>query len=169
MSILEIFRTRIELISTIQSAIASTFKGYSNSAIISKTAFLKNQKASLDVSVLGVIWLTDEQNKKTAISLGFSEATFKKLYENTFNEQIIGIDEENKDLAGELVNIIFQTVDPELRIHDFKFNPSLPEVLTGKGIEDWSSICDDVTLVLPCAIGNDIFYFELSEVKGAMC
>jgi len=83
-------------------------------------------------SVFGMLDLKEENNT-SVLSLGFAHAVFVKIYENMFQEQLTEVSLETADLAGELINIVFQSIDPELRKRGHRFETSLPKVLTNAG------------------------------------
>lgn len=164
--IIKIILDKQEIVSAIQTAIKQTLQAYANSVISEKTIFVKVKNSNFNLNVIGTIRLNDQVAKQTSVflALGFSETIFRKIYENTFKEKLNRIESEHHELAGELINIIFQTIDPELRNHGYLFNAELPQVLSGSKLDEWSRIDSKTSLILPFEIDGDTFFFELSEL-----
>jgi CheY-specific phosphatase CheX len=168
-SIIQIIYEKEEIIVAVQRAMVNTLGSYSQSVITANPVFLKNNHTRFDIKVVGTINLLEQKSGKSILLiLGFGELIFKQIYENTFQEKIIDIDHENQELAGELLNIIFQTIDPELQKHDCIFTASLPEVFSGVKLDHWLKVNGkaSLSLVLPFSITTNEFYFELSELQS---
>lgn len=168
-SIIQFVHSNNEIISSVQNAIINTLNSYSQSAVKASPAFIKNNHIRFDIKVVGAIKLREQNIGKTIfLILGFAEHIFKQIYENTFQEKIIAIDRENQELAGELINIIFQTIDPELQKHGCVFNANLPEVFSGEKLVYWlkTNNMSALSLVLPFTIATNEFYFELTEITS---
>jgi CheY-specific phosphatase CheX len=166
--IIQIICDKNEIIFAVQNAMINTLGSYSQSAITAMPVIIKNNHTRHDVKVVGTINLLEHKSEKNIILLlGFGESVFMQIYENTFQEKIVGIDCINQELAGELLNIVFQTIDPELQKHGHIFTASLPEVYSGENLVHWqkSNSRSALSLVLPFSINNSEFYFELSEIS----
>jgi CheY-specific phosphatase CheX len=163
--IINLIFNKQEIAIAIQTAIKNTLQGYANSVILEKSIFVKAKNSNLNLNVVGIIRLNETiaPKKSVVLALGFSEKIFRKVYENTFKEKLHRIESEHHELAGELINIIFQTIDPELRTHGYLFNAELPQILTGSKLVEWSRTDAENSLILPFEIDGDTFFFELAE------
>jgi CheY-specific phosphatase CheX len=164
MSIFEIIQSDPDLVRLIQEAVFNTLKVYACSDIHIKPLFTKEHKSSFEVNIIGMLRLTSKEGEDL-LAIGFSELAFMTLYQNMFNEQQAAISSDNKDLAGELINIIFQTIDPELRKKGYNCEVSLPEVLMGADLEKWSHTLVKESLVLPFATANGDLFFEIPDLR----
>ena len=164
MNILNTIKSDSRIISVLQEAVVLSLRGYANAEVVSAPAFFKAETNLGDYKLVGLIRLSSEDHE-AVLALAFSESMFFKLYENIFHEKPTAVTGENQDLVGEIANIVFQTADPNLRKLGIKFSPSLPEVLTGQKLEDWKVLATGNSLVLPFAIGNEQFCFDLIEMK----
>jgi CheY-specific phosphatase CheX len=165
LGILKLIQSRDEIILAMQAAIVNTLKLYAGSVILAKPVFIKPRVSNHGLALVGQIELTDRYNKKIILALGFPQEVFSIIYENTFQEKIDEINSETQELAGELINIIFQTIDPELRVHGHEFTASLPQVLVGQSLIDSLQNNNTSSLVLPFAIEAGSFYLELAEIN----
>ena len=164
MSIFQIIKSDPDLVRLIQEAVFNTLKVYACSDIVTKPLFHKKHDCSFEVSIIGMLRLTS-QNGDDVLAIGFSEQAFMTLYQNMFNEQPEAISSDNQDLAGELINIIFQTIDPELRKKGYHCEVSLPEILTGLDLDKWSQVLVKESLVLPFATTNGDLFFEIPNFE----
>ena len=164
MSIFQIIQADPDLVLLIQEAVFNTLKVYACSDIETKPLFHKEHDSSFEVSIIGMLRLSSQKGDDL-LAIGFSERAFMTLYQNMFNEEPEVISSDNKDLAGELINIIFQTIDPELRKKGYFCEVSLPEVLTGTDLEKWSRFLVKESLVLPFATANGDLFFEIPNFK----
>ena len=164
MSIFEIIQSDPDLVRLIQEAVFNTLKVYACSDIHIKPLFNKEHQCSFEVNIIGMLRLTSNEGEDL-LAIGFSELAFLTLYQNMFNEQPVAISTDNQDLAGELINIIFQTIDPELRKKGYSCEASLPEVLIGADLEKWTHVLVKESLVLSFATANGDLFFEIPNLR----
>ena len=142
-----------------------TLKHYASSHIDPQPHFYKSHTADFSISVIGTLVL-QEKDHTSVLALGFSHEVFVNIYEKMFQEKLTEVSSDTADLAGELVNIIYQSIDPELRKLGYSFTTSLPKIVTRSNLHEWTSISVEQSLVLPFSTeGGDIF-FEIFETKG---
>lgn len=153
-----------KLLASIQDAITHTLQVHTNSRIQAGNSFVRT---SSDQQKLGVVGLVRIQcpNGSAVLAVGFSENAFLQVYKNTFREDLGEITLETADLAGEIVNIVFQIIDPVLRSRGLEFEVSFPETMIGPSLELPASQPYAKSVVLPFQAGNDQFYFEIAEAS----
>jgi CheY-specific phosphatase CheX len=164
MSIFEIIQSDPDLVRLIQEAVFNTLKVYACSDIHIKPLLNREHQSSFEVNIIGMLRLTSKEGEDL-LAIGFSERAFMTLYQNMFNEKPVAISPDNQDLAGELINIIFQTIDPELQKKGYSCEASLPEVLLGADLEKWSHVLVKESLVLPFATANGDLFFEIPNLR----
>ncbi len=165
MTLFEVVTSHPEMIRHIQESVYAALKVYASSEIIPKPHYLKSHAADFEVTVIGMLELT-KTGATSVLALGFSHEVFVKIYENMFQEKLVEVSLETADLAGELINIIFQSIDPELRKLGFLFEASLPKVLTQAHRHEWVHISVEQSLILPFSTGTGDILFEIFETKG---
>ena len=165
MTLFDVVRSSPEMIQHIQESVCKTLKIYARSEIVPKSHFFKVHAGDSEITIIGMLDLKEENNT-SVLSLGFAHAVFVKIYENMFQEQLTEVSLETADLAGELINIVFQSIDPELRKRGHRFETSLPKVLTKSDLHRWVTISADQSLVLPFSTEYGDMLFEVFETKG---
>lgn len=156
-SLFEVLACNEGLVHTIQEAVQTTLKVHSRSAIHVMPVRSEGLPGKADVAIIGVLRLTGSPSN-SMLALGLSRSAFAAIYENMFGEPMGELSDENQDLAGELVNIIFQSIDPELRALGIELEPSLPVFLTGRAIEGWAEASVGRSFVLPFSTeAGDLF------------
>jgi CheY-specific phosphatase CheX len=165
MTLFEIVRHNPVMLHHIQEAVFRALKIYAHSDIVPKAHFFKSHTADSEITIIGLMEIT-ENTKTNFLALGFSQTAFLGIYENMFREKLTDVSLESADLAGELLNIIFQTIDPELRKLGHKFDVSLPKVLTKSNTHEWIQTHADQSLVLPFSTECGDILFEIFETKG---
>lgn len=153
-----------DLVRRIQEAVRTTLKVHSRSAIEVMPVRSSGLPGQSDVAVIGVLRLTGVPGN-SLLALGLSHAAFAAIYENMFGEPLGELSEDNQDLAGELVNIIFQTIDPDLRDVGLELEPSLPIFLTGRAIDGWSQAAVGHALVLPFSTEAGDLFVAIPEAQ----
>lgn len=164
MNIFEIIKANPEFLPIIQNAVLNTLKIYSKSIVTPNTPFSSDNKTKNAIDIIGTISLTLNSHS-SMLAIGFSRAAFIKLYENTFKEKLSSISIESQDLAGELINIIFQTIEPELVKKGYNFDASLPSVYCGHSIEKWKKQNIKRSFVFPFKSETGDIFFEIPELK----
>lgn len=165
MTLFDVVRSHPEIIQHIQESVHKALKVYARSEIIPKAHFVKSLPAESEVTVIGKLEL-QENGHTSMLSIGFSQEVFFHIYENLFEQKLHEVSSETADLAGELINIIFQSIDPELRKLGYRFDASLPNVLVGTDHCERVRITVDQSLVLPFSTERGDMFFEVFETKG---
>jgi CheY-specific phosphatase CheX len=165
MTLFEVVTTHPQIIQHMQDAVYETLKIYASSEIVPKPHYVESHTSDFEVTVIGMLAL-QEKGTASVLTLGFSHEVFIQVYENMFKEKLIEVSSESADLAGELVNIIFQTIDPELRALGYLFEASLPKVLTTVNLHEWVKISTQQSLILPFSTESGDILFEVFETKG---
>ncbi len=166
MNIFQVIQSNPDLVGEMQKAVLATLKGYSKCDLEAKPTFFKDNKSKVDITILSMLTLSTKEGDKGVLALGFSEAAFMKIYEKTLDMKPEGINAETGDLAGELINIIYQTLTPELRKKGVIFDVSLPTVLIKNQLSEWSKVAVDRSLVFPFTSEQGDLYFEIPEIVG---
>ena len=95
---------------------------------------LKPPDQKFKTSISGVINLTCSSFSGT-ISLCFQKDVFLKTYEALVGESHDSINDEVKDAAGELLNMIYGQAKTELNKKGYQLEKALPTVVAGEGLE----------------------------------
>jgi len=157
-NLFDVVRAHEELVERIQEVVRSTLRIHSRSAIKVLPVHTEGLPGPPDVAIIGVLRLTGVPAGNSLLALGLSYAAFAEIYENMFGEPYVALSEDSGDIAGELVNIIFQSIDPDLRELGLELEPSLPAFLTGRAIDGWSQATLGPTVVLPFSLeAGDLF------------
>lgn len=77
--------------------------------------------------ITGTIDVVDEKSR-CQVSISLPENTFIGIQEQMFGEECLGIDSENSNCAGELMNIIFGHAKKQLNSEGFQIQLALPRV-----------------------------------------
>ena len=150
------------LIELIQKAVLTTLKVYTSSDVEVRPA-IHQEKGNSNSFVVGVVTLRGEKGSGK-LGLSLSESAFATIYENMFGDKPAIFTLEDQTLAGELINIIFQTIDPELRTRGHFFDVSLPDVLAGDGLLQWHKPPVKRSILLPFVTAKGELYFEIPEI-----
>ena len=75
--------------------------------------------------------LVESEVYNGAFYLIFPTQTYFKLYESIMGEHPVEFDLENKDLAGEFVNIVYGLAKKRLNDNGYKLNMAIPETVFG--------------------------------------
>ncbi|MGK5086250.1 response regulator [Bdellovibrionota bacterium FG-2] len=167
MNIFQVIQSNPDLIAQVQKAVSDTLRGYSKCNLEAKPSFLKDDNNKFKITILSMLNLSTKAVDQGGLALGFTEAAFMKIYESTLNMKAEGINAETGDLAGELINIIYQTITPELRKKGVTFDVSLPTVLLENQLSDWAKVAVDRSLVFPFSSDQGDLYFEIPEITEA--
>jgi len=165
MSFFDIVRSHPAMIGHIQRSVYETLKVYTSSELVPAPHYYTPHAADVEVAVIGSLDIRERDNT-SRLALGFSREVFLHVYENMFRESLTRISPDAADLAGELVNIIFQSIDPELRKLGYVFEAALPNVITHSGPHEWVSISAKQSLVLPFSTERGDILFEIFETNG---
>jgi len=105
--------------------------------------------------------IIEGQGVSFTLLLGLSQELFEILYQNMFNESIQLINQENHDLAGEILNIAFGSMDPEFRKMGLKLKASFPKVYSGKELERLSQELKSPSLCIRYASEGHFFSLNI--------
>jgi CheY-specific phosphatase CheX len=165
-TLFDVVASKPELIRLIQTSVSDALKIYARSEIVPRPHCIKPHVADSEITVVGMLDIK-ESNDESMMSLGFPNAVFVKIYENLFHEELSEASLEAADLAGELINIIFETIDPQLRALGHRFDVSLPKVVTQSNLQEWRDISAGESLLLPFSTGWGDIVCEVFVMKGA--
>jgi hypothetical protein len=128
-SVEEVFAHQ-EFIRIVADALAQTISHYAKIPTVAGAAVLKTSLESNRIDVGGFICF-DSPDFTVEIFIGIPLDLYAIYYENIAQEKLVALSSENQDLAGELLNIAFGTVDPKTRQPDFQLRSSFPKTLIG--------------------------------------
>lgn len=155
-----------EIISIIVDGLRLTLSQHTKTETKTGKPYLRESAAEEGITIAGVIRLQGQDFSATLL-LGFSKKTFLRIYENMFEEAAENISTENQDLAGELLNIAFGVMNPELTKLGYKLKSSFPKVLTGSTLEERLKKVGSGSVVIPFQAKDDEFYLEIfASVDG---
>ncbi len=100
-----------------------------------KPAVKKTGEKFMDnIALAGIINLTCKDFTGT-ISIAFPEKVFLGVYNTMLDENIEVLDDEVKDGAGELLNIIYGQAKQELNRQGYQLEKAIPTILAGDNIQ----------------------------------
>ena len=117
----------------------------------------KDEVARGDVS--GIIGLAGDV--KGSISVSFSEACILNIVSNMFKEKITELNDEVKDAAGELSNMISGQARQKLELIGRNLQAAIPIVIMGKD-HSISHITKDKIIAIPFMTDGGDFTIEVS-------
>ncbi len=126
--------------------------------------FLRQDPPADKIDVLSTTQVKGQFNGtdfSMTLVLCLQEATFMKVYQDMFGEAAAGISDENKDLAGELLNMSFGSADPELKKLGYKLKGSIPQVFTGAALDARLAEIRERTIAIPLSTPEDRVILEL--------
>lgn len=166
MSLLKIIEKDNTIVPLIQNAILKTLQVHSRTPLTIGQVSFKSESSDSNLSVIGLIKNT-QNNNSAILAIGFSEKAFMQIYNNMFQEMLPEITSEAADLAGEIVNIVYQTINPELKKRGHVFEVSLPVVMTGPELGKWFNCQFTHSLALSFQNENEKIVFEIVEISGS--
>lgn len=95
------------------------------------------------------------------LGIGFQEEFFLKIVSDLFDSPQDSIIEENRDAAGELINIIYGQTKLRLSELGFKLQKAIPNIVVGKNHQVYTS-SNLKTLVVPFTSSYGEFYIFIS-------
>lgn len=151
-----------EFINPFIQATMNTFKTQVGVEIKPLKPFLKkaNEQNKEPINLAGVINLTCS-HFTGAIVIAFSEQVFLNIYEKMLDEKLDKIDDEVKDGAAELLNIIYGQAKSELNKRNFALEKAIPTVLSGSHIDVYHNP-SAIVFVLPFESEAGSFNLEVS-------
>jgi chemotaxis protein CheX len=126
-------------------------------AKVGKPYLKKNEVATGDVS--GIIGLIGDV--KGSISVSFKEECILSIVSNMFGETMTVLNDEVKDAAGEISNMISGQARQKLEIMGRNLKASIPIVIMGKD-HTISHITKDKIIAIPFMTDNGEFTIEVS-------
>ncbi len=157
---LESIYTQKDILDILSLAFTQTISGYAHMPITAQPATLGSSLAKKDLHAVGVI---SYQGKNFGLDLllGFSKSALFFLYQNVFQEEVNQESPEANDLAGELLNIAFGTIDPYFSKKGIKLRSSFPIVLAGDKIISLEKVLPPKSIVMPLVASNETFFLEI--------
>lgn len=122
----------------------------------------KNSKQA-GIAIAGMVGIWTNRYKGI-ICLCFPEETFLKIISQMLGEEYKVIDDENRDGAGEMMNIVFGLAKRVLNEQGHCFEKALPGVITGKDLVV-SHSPDAPVFVLPFETPHGNFQLEIGLVS----
>lgn len=116
-------------------------------------------KSPNPVEIAGIIGI-NSKSFKGVISLCFPSIVFLELMSKMLGEDYKEIDDELKDGAGELTNMIFGHAKKILNENGHTFEKALPTVAYGKDLYIESEGSGE-SVILPFLVSGNIFYMEI--------
>jgi chemotaxis protein CheX len=111
------------------------------------------------IEIAGIIGI-NSKSFKGVISLCFPAIVFLELMSKMLGEEYHEINDELKDGAGELTNMIFGHAKKILNENGHTFDKALPTVAYGKDLNIVTKSSGE-SVVLPFLISGNIFYMEI--------
>jgi CheY-specific phosphatase CheX len=158
---------RADVIEICSQAIQEALLGHTRIVALPKKSIMNNDADKMDkkikvagISIVGILGIEGNGVNGTFF-LGFPEETFLKIYGNMLEENPTEISNENKDLAGELLNIAFGILSSQLFKIGYALEASLPKVVMGPELVDLMKNIGQDSLTIPFKIGTNILYLEI--------
>jgi CheY-specific phosphatase CheX len=129
------FLHRPELTKIIVDSLSHTIESYTQTKVSAGKPVLKKASQESDLAVIGLVRL-ESDTLTLELVLGFSKTVFVALYENMFSMPVEDISPENHDLAGEILNIAFGSMDPQFRKLNMKLHASFPKIYSGALVQE---------------------------------
>lgn len=151
----------VRFINPFLNSVASVFKTQAQTTLRPGKPFLRNEKTTIDIGIIGLISLNSTQFKGN-IGLCFPTQVFLNVYERMLGEKHSEITQEIEDAVAELLNIIYGAAKTELN-KDFGFDlqPALPTVLRGEKLEMRMQNRNPI-IVLPFEADVGAFHVEIA-------
>lgn len=149
-----------DLLKTIVGSIADTISSYTQTPVTPGKVLFKEKADKKEIAVAGLIRF-DGPECPVELFLGFSKDLFSFFYENMFQTSVEEISPENHDLAGEILNIAFGSMDPKFRQLGYHMRSSFPKVYSGGGLAKMLALVPDQAISVPFAAGNLKFVVEI--------
>lgn len=147
------------------SGLSQAISQYTNTKVTTGAPFLQAKHEASDIAVIGMIRF---EAKDLAIELfmAMSKDLFNKLYTNLFNSPVKEINSENHDLAGEMLNIAFGIMDPNLIKIGYRMVSSFPKMYSGHEMKTVLSKISNEAIVLPFEADGQKFAVELFSANS---
>ena len=133
-----------EMIKAVMFGINDALNKYGRLKVVPGKPEIKQKQDNTNLSAIGIVRL-ESKDFAVEVFMGFSEILFKEIYENIFQTTPMEVSSENHDLAGEILNVAFGTIDPMLRAQGIFARCSFPKIYSGEGMKKSLS-----TLNVPC-------------------
>ncbi len=137
-----------EFVSAIANAVVEILKVQASTEVKVLKPRLKSESASSTYDILSVISLQSDQFQGT-IALCFPKATYLNIYNAMLAESATEINDENRDAAGELLNMIFGMAKSKImNDKQLTIQKALPTVMSGEKIYMQAN-SSEVGLIIP--------------------
>ncbi len=121
--------------------------------------YLKKPTDKLYGDISGIIGIVSD-NFKGSVVISFPKNTFLKLMSRMLGEEVLTIDREIFDGAGEITNMIFGQAKVELNAKGFGIKTALPSVVSGEN-HSHSSTTRGPVMVVPFESDIGSFFVEI--------
>lgn len=125
-----------------------------------KPMIKKDHMSNQNINIAGVINLTCK-HFTGSIAIAFSQEVFLKIYETMLGEKHDVINDEVRDAAGEILNIIYGQAKKELNRVGYELEKAIPTILSGNGIDIHHGL-GLPAIVLPFESDAGEFFLEVS-------
>lgn len=123
-----------EFVTALAQAVVEIFKVQTSTEVKVQKPRLKSEATVMSYDIVSVISLHSDQFQGT-IALCFPKATYLNIYNAMLGESATEINEENRDAAGELLNMIFGMAKSKImNDKQLSIQKAIPTVLSGEKI-----------------------------------
>jgi chemotaxis protein CheX len=137
-----------EFVAALATAVIDIFKVQASTEVKVLKPRLKSEVGESSYDVVSVISLQSDQFQGT-VALCFPKATYLKIYNAMLAESATEITDENRDAAGELLNMIFGMAKSKImNDKQISIQKAIPTVLSGEKITMQAN-SSEVGLVIP--------------------
>lgn len=120
-----------------------------------KPVFQEKMETPLDMAIASKILISSEFFKGNFYVI-FPKSTFLKIYENAVMEEATEINDENKDFAGEIANIIYGQSKKVLSASGLNLDMAIPSIDLGTKIDS------EIVIIIPFYTETGPFYIAVA-------
>jgi chemotaxis protein CheX len=137
-----------EFVSAIASAVIEIFKVQASTEVKVLKPKLKSEVGNSTYNVISVVSLQSDQFQGT-VALCFPKQTYLRVYNEMLAESVTEINDENRDAAGELLNMVFGMAKSKvMNEKNLSIDKAIPTILSGDNITMQAN-SSEVGLVIP--------------------
>lgn len=137
-----------EFVTALANSVVEIFKIQTSTAVKVLKPKLKSDAGESSYDIVSVISLQSDQFQGT-IALCFTKETYLNIYNVMLAESAVEINDENRDAAGELLNMIFGMAKSKImNDKNLSIQKAIPTVLSGQKITMQAN-SSEVGLVIP--------------------
>jgi hypothetical protein len=160
MNILTTLFDKKDVLKLIAESVSRTVSGYTKVATTSAPATLEGDFPKRDYFSTGVVRLEGAQLGMELV-LGIPRDAFKTLCDGAFGSSVVAMDDENQDIAGEVLNIAFGSIDPQLRKQGTLTRASLPKSFVGPKSATLTKTLPKYAIRIPFSAAGKEFFLEI--------